>query len=73
MCDNGDVRLQGGSTAEEGRVEICMNGQWSTVCNEQWDNIDASIVCRQLNNSRFRKNETTLFNFLDLLHYYSSK
>ena len=48
-CANGKVRLQGGELSNEtGRVEACMAGQWSLVCDDHWDDIDASIVCRQL-------------------------
>ena len=46
-CTHGDIRLQGG-TATSGRVEICINHIWGTVCDDFWDSNDAQIVCRQL-------------------------
>lgn len=55
MCQTGDVRLVNGTSPSEGRVEICMGGVWGTVCDNAWDQLDASIVCRQLMFSRFRK------------------
>ena len=48
MCSYGDIRLVGGTENYEGRVEICINDQWGTVCDDSWGNTDAQIVCNQL-------------------------
>ena len=47
-CHQGDVRLVEGSSSLEGRIEICHNNAWSTVCQTNWDSRDAKVVCRQL-------------------------
>ena len=47
-CANGDIRLVNGTTAYEGRVEICYGGVWGSVCDSGWDYRDAAIVCLQL-------------------------
>ena len=54
-CSNGDVRLVNGTTSYEGRVEICYNGVWGSVCDSGWDSSDAIIVCRQMGFQRISK------------------
>ena len=41
------MRLQRGNGIEGG-VEICLNNEWGTVCDQMWDVLDARVVCRQL-------------------------
>ena len=47
-CCDGSIQLGGSSLTGQGRVEICVEGSWGTVCDTYWDSRDAAVVCRQL-------------------------
>ena len=53
-CESGDVQLIGSVNNTEGRLEICVNEVWGTVCNDAttagdpFDRNAAIVVCRQL-------------------------
>ena len=40
---NEGIRLRDGSNHQDGRLEIFMNGQWGTVCDDAWDIRDTQV------------------------------
>ena len=47
-CNESEVRLVDGRTEKDGQVELCLNGFWDSVCDDNWDERDTRVVCRQL-------------------------
>ena len=48
-CTDGDVRLVGGVSRYQGRVEVCLNRAWGTVCaSSSWGSQEANVVCYQI-------------------------
>ena len=43
------MRLTDGLTQYEGVVEVYLNSQWRSVCYDGWDELDAKVVCREIN------------------------
>ena len=48
VCSLGMVRLERGSSSNEGTVEVCAKNTWGTVCDTFWRAEDARVVCGQL-------------------------
>ncbi|KAM6184373.1 scavenger receptor cysteine-rich domain-containing protein SCART1-like [Sarcoramphus papa] len=46
--DFASLRLVGGGSRCDGRVEIFQHGMWGRVLDDEWDVQEASVVCRQL-------------------------
>ena len=48
LCPEGAVRLIDGDIEQEGRVEVCFNGIWGSICSYGWGTSDAYVACKQL-------------------------
>ena len=47
-CADSEVRLEGAKYDNEGRVQICFNDTWGTVCDSNWGTTESTVVCNQL-------------------------
>ena len=48
LCNDGTIRLVNGTDKYEGRVEICYNEEWGSICGGFWTVQDSIVACRQL-------------------------
>lgn len=51
-----DIRLVGGSSPSNGRVEVNFGEGWGTVCDDNWDDNEARVVCRMLGYNGYLSN-----------------
>ena len=54
-----------GLNEREGRVEVCLEGQWGSICDNNWTTSDAAVICRQIGQYRsstllYRRQSDTL-------------
>ena len=54
-CAVGELRLIGGANSTHGRVEVCLNRVWGTVCDDTFGPADATVVCGYLGYARHSK------------------
>jgi len=55
VCERGELRLTGGSSMFTGRLEVCLNNVWGTVCDDFWSSREVGVACSQLGFSRYGK------------------
>ncbi len=47
VCSENAVRLADGVDSAQGRVELCRDGEWRSICANSWTHPDAQVACRQ--------------------------
>lgn len=76
-CSHGDLRLEGGRSdsengTKEGRLEICLNNAWGTVCSSAFGNNDAMVACNQLTGFRregkYIRTYATKYDLVGIVH-----
>ena len=56
-CTTGSLRLVNGSSDNEGRIEICIDGAWMSLCSNYWNSENAQVACHQLGYSKYGERE----------------
>ena len=56
-CTDGDIHIipYNNYNKQIGRIEVCVNGTWGTVCSDFFGDNDANVACRQLGYSNLGK------------------
>ena len=54
-CTNGEARLVDGPSLNKGRLEVCINQAWATVCSNSFGTQESMVACGQLGFQRYGK------------------
>ena len=46
-CTNDDIRISGGDNTNQGLVELCIDGKWTSICDDGWGSEEAKVVCKE--------------------------
>ena len=60
-CSDGDLKLVGGASETEGRLEVCFNKRWGTIDGDGWTQTDTQVACKQLGHSTSGKTTFNIF------------
>ena len=69
VCVDGDLRLQGGGAhvfgnlSLQGRVEICLNNAWGTVCDRLFGEEELRTICNQIIGVTYQGNKQKLASY----------
>lgn len=63
------VRLSGGVSDYDGRVEIHYNNQWGSICDDHWTMNEAKVICRSLGASGVDQYMTLEYVFHSVILY----
>ena len=48
VCTEKEIRLYRENDEKSGIIEVCYEGVWGSVCDDDWGNKDANVACKQL-------------------------
>ena len=71
-CTDGTLRLVGGINPAEGRIEICINNAWGTICDNGFTKEEALVACRQLGKLQMKGMSLWQTSMTDGHRYYNS-
>lgn len=65
------MRLVNGTSNQAGRLEVCTNGIWGSVCGTGFDVTDAYVVCKELGLGVSGNNMISMVAFIITTSYFS--